>query len=574
MLKCKLERESFKYVYGMTTLRTDFFKESIEIKEVCGKNDWSAVQVLLESDKDMLVTINNDPRFYKKRAVDCYRLKVTVEGIPDESIKVQLVDLVEDDDHQLKSDILLDEQSIFVKAGKIQCVWVEIKTDNGVEPGHYEPKVSIYKSYLFEDEVLYNQLNYSLDVFDHTMKKPEDFRFYLDLWQHNSNIARKYEVPLWGEEHFSIIDNYIASLADLGQKAVSLIVSEIPWSGQNSLVNPIDSSDLYEYNMVRCYKNEEELKFDFNILDRYVELCDRHGINQEYEVFGLINVWTRPEAGFDCVIEGYDDGIRIRYYDESDQTFKYIRKKVDYERYLQALEQYFADKGIIDRVRIIADEPADIEEYKNRLSFLKKVTPKFKFKAAINHVEFMQEDIPDLMDYCPNIRDLTKEFQRFQEIKDSCQGTISYYVCCGPKNPNTFISSPLLESRVIPWFAYLLGTDGFLRWNYTVWPDQPREKISYAYPEWAAGDTNFVYPGKTGKPMLTLRYKNLLRGIGDYEYLMDLKEANVSTDEFLDEIFYNRTKIHEEYYKNDNYCLESEVYQSVKRKMLELLSNK
>lgn len=574
MLRCKLERESFKYVYGMRTSKLDFFEEKLDINEVCGKNDWSGVQVLLESDKDMLIAINDDPRFYKKGAVDCYRLKVTVDGIPKENIKVQLVGLVKDDDHQFKADILLDEQSIFVEAGKVQCVWVEIKTDNGVLPGHYEPMISLYKSHLFNDEMLHTELGYSLDVFDYPMKNAKDFRFYLDLWQHHSNIARKYEVPLWGDEHFHIIENYMASLAELGQKAVSLIVSEIPWSGQNSLVNPIDSSDLYEYSMVRGYKDEEGVKFDFTVLDRYINLCDKYGINQEYEVFGLINVWTKPEAGFDCVIEDYDDGIRIRYYDEYSQTFRYVRKKVEYESYLKALQQYFIDKGIIDRVRIIADEPADIEVYKNRLGFLKKVTPKFKFKAAINHVDFMQEDIPEVMDFCPIINAITKEFKRFQEIKDTCKGTISYYVCCGPKNPNTFISSPLLESRVIPWFAYLLGTDGFLRWNYTVWPDQPLEKISYAYPEWAAGDTNFVYPGKTGKPMLTLRYKNLLRGIGDYEYLRDLEEANLPTDEFLDQVFYNKSEIHEEFYKNDNYCLESEVYQSIKKKMLELLSNK
>jgi hypothetical protein len=44
-------------------------------------------------------------------------------------------------------------------------------------------------------------------------------------------------------------------------------------------------------------------------------------------------------------------------------------------------------------------------------------------------------------------------------------------------------------------------------------------RISYHYPLFPAGDTNFVYPGRDGKPMLTLRYKLLQKGIRDYEII-------------------------------------------------------
>ena len=65
--------------------------------------------------------------------------------------------------------------------------------------------------------------------------------------------------------------------------------------------------------------------------------------------------------------------------------------------------------------------------------------------------------------------------------------------------------------------------DGFLRWNYTVWPDDPRKDIRYE--SFEAGDTNFVYPAYNGDVLLSLRYKNLQRGISDYELFEKLREV-------------------------------------------------
>ena len=67
-----------------------------------------------------------------------------------------------------------------------------------------------------------------------------------------------------------------------------------------------------------------------------------------------------------------------------------------------------------------------------------------------------------------------------------------------------------------------LKMDGFLRWAYTIWPDDPRHEIRYSAFE--AGDTCFVYPGNNGGVLLSLRYKNLQRGIADYTLLEELRE--------------------------------------------------
>ncbi|MDQ6419685.1 DUF4091 domain-containing protein [Paenibacillus sp. LHD-117] len=515
-----LENASYKYIHGVLNKFVLPFDEYKEISLVCGRNDRAAVQLLVYSEQEMLVCVNEDAAFYERGPIDIVRVDVDVPGLKKGSITANLIGLVEDDDRQLKSDIILKQPFIHVEGRRVQPIWIEVEIDQDVEPGRYLPQISVLGHRMFEDESLIRKLTFEIQVMNTTLSDAKDYSFNLDLWQHNSNIARKYDLALWSNEHFDLMEHYISSLADLGQKALTVIVSEIPWSGQFSSYDRIDPANLFEYNIVKVNKLENgEWSFDFEALNRYVELGMKYGINQEIEVFGLINIWVLEDAGFGGVIEDYKDAVRIRYWDERNQVYKYMRRRKDLETYVRALEHNFITKGWINKVRVIADEPSDIELFTIRLNELKKMAPSFKYKAAINHSSFIEQEIEGILDYVPILNCIAGEFEKIKSLKNNINGKMTYYVCCGPELPNTFIRSHLLESRLIPWLAFYMNMDGFLRWNYTVWPNDPLRKISYHYPIYPAGDTNFVYPGKDGKPMLTLRYKLLQKGIRDYEII-------------------------------------------------------
>lgn len=537
-----IENECFKYVYGIRNPYGLPFDERKEISLTCGRNDWAAVQLLLYSENEMLVCVNEDTCFYERGPIDIVRIKTEVPGLDSGAVNMKLVGLIEDDDRQLKSDLLLDQPFIYVEARKVQAVWVEVKIGRDVKPGIYEAHITISGHRMFEDEEILGEQSFKIKVADLLLDSPAQYSFYLDLWQHNSNIARKYEVPLWSEKHFEIIERYVEALAALGQKAITVIASEIPWSGQFSSYDRVNPSNTFEYSTVRVALSAEgKWKYDFSPLNRYVRLCMEYGIDSEIEVFGLINIWLLEDVGFGSVIEDYPDGIRIRYLDEKTGTYKYIRRKSDLQSYITALEANFTENGWIDKVRVVADEPADVALFTERLNALKAMAPSFRFKAAINHASFIEEDIDGIDDYVPILPSACREYDRIQELRSSIRGRLLFYVCCWPDKPNTFICSPLIESRMIPWLAWYLDLDGFLRWNFTVWPDDPRNRISYRYPEWKAGDTNFVYPGKDGKPLLTLRYKNLKRGIRDYELMRkfgERHEGRVELEGRLKSVFY------------------------------------
>ncbi|MFC5468524.1 DUF4091 domain-containing protein [Cohnella suwonensis] len=513
-----LEHESYKYVFGAYHKFSVPFDEQKEISLICARNDRAAVQLLVYADEEMLVSVNGETCFHERGPIDIVRVEVEVPGLKNGRIKASLIGLVEDDDRQWKSDMILQQPYVYVERRKAQPVWIEAELGSDVEPGVYFPKIHVYRHRMFEDETLVRTLTFEMKVLDVVLTDPAEYSFYLDLWQHSSNIARKYDVELWSDPHFAILENYVSSLADLGQKASAVVVSEIPWSGQASCYDRIDPANLFEYNIVNVtHHGNDEWTYDFRSLNRYVELCMKYGIDREIEVFGLLNIWVLEDAGYGGVIQDHGDAVRIRYYDESSRTYKYIREKRQLERYVGALEKNFAERGWADKVRIVADEPADIGIFRNRLKLLQEMAPSFQYKVAINHAAFIEEE--GLLDHVPGVDCVVQEFDRLQALMRDKQGKTLYYVACENAYPNTFISSHLLESRLIPWLAWLWNLDGFLRWNYTVWPNDPLKRISYHFPLFPAGDTNFVYPGRDGKPMLTLRYKLLRKGIRDFEIM-------------------------------------------------------
>ncbi|GMQ64571.1 DUF4091 domain-containing protein [Vallitalea maricola] len=575
-LEYMLKDETYKYIYG-SLVEDKAYDQNEFKKQYCGKNDWVVAQLLLKSNEDMQICVNEDTTFYPKGTIEEVRVEVNVDGMSNENIQVHLVGLIQDDDSCYKSDLLLNQKNIIVEAGKEQAIWIEIFIDKHIPKGIYKPMISLYNKHLFEDEVLIHEIEYEFEVLDISLDDPRDYQFHLDLWQHNSNIARQYNVDLWSDEHFDIIENYIKSLANLGQKVISVIVSEMPWSGQDTMHNKIDDSNLFEYNMARIvYSKEGQWVYDFSAMERYINICLKYGIDKEIEVFGLSNIWLFEDVGFGRIIEDVKDGIRLRYYDENQHLFRYIRKKEELAGYVKALEQFFIEKGLIHKVRILADEPAKLDEFINKISVFNEMAKGFQYKVAINNIDLMGENIPHVVDYCPSLGCTCDKYEELHDLKEKVDGVITYYVCCGPEYPNTFIKSPAIEARIIPWIAWVLDLDGFLRWNYTAWPKDPLNKIAIKYPYWPAGDTNFVYPGKDGIPILTIRYMNLKRGIRDYEIInryVSTFDAKEEVNHMLKDVFYWERLSDINYKKpQEIYSFDYEAYNNIINHMLKKLS--
>lgn len=497
---------------------------------VAARRDSVAFQLILRADTPYSVNVGlgdwystAEPRGATRvMAGEHVRLRVAVEA--PFAATLQNEELLTDDDGVKKADMLLNATIRESDAGAPSAVWVELQIPEDAAPGDYTVRATLYAATYVEDESIVATLELPLRVMDYVMPAPTEWRFYLDLWQHNSNIARKHDVPLWSDAHFAVLEKYVATLAALGQKSITVCVSEIPWAGQRAYYSQHYGGNLFEYSMVGITRETDgTYRFDYTPMQRYIDLCRAAGFGGDIEVFGLVNIWQTRDYITEPPCPDYPEAIRLRYLDRADGCMKYVRDAEVIRAYVRSLERYFLDTKQIEQVRIAADEPSDVEKYRKSLALLAELAPAFRCKTAINHAEFIDEFGDRIDDFVPYLRCATKAYGSLMHYREKYPDKrFLWYICTGPCRPNLFLRSPLTEARMIGPLTDVLGLDGFLRWSYTVWPEDPRRELRFS--RFEAGDTNVVYPAHNGDVLLSLRYKNLQRGIADFELIRAVRE--------------------------------------------------
>lgn len=540
VLKSGLVNEAIKYKIGnskggiekiLRKSEEELYLRNKEISLSALKNDFVAFQIFLKSNEDFILSTSGSTVFSEYGKINIIRLEVKL-NLNDIDAEVFPVGLIEDDDRCLKADILLNNETIYVKKGICQPIWIEFKVPENFEGDKIYGTVELYSHILFNDEIKVRNLNFKVNVADLVLPDPKNFKFYFGLGFHPSNIARQYEVKLWSNSHFNIIEKYIESLSNLGLKVIQIVLSEIPWSGQGCYMVKSHLSNLFEYNIVKVTKDiNGELRLDISKLDKLIDLCLRYHI-KEFHLIGLLGVWNFPNEGFGSVLKDYSDAIRIRYYDEKDNLFKYLTSRDEIEKYITELKIYLISKKIIDKITIGSDEPSNnpsnLKIIKDWVGFLRNIYKKFNINVADNIDFILNCDsnlYNELMIY---VESLFNNWEKIPALRKRLS-KLYWYTCCG-QFPDSCIRANLLESRFIGWLSAFMDLDGFFRWAYTAWPENPREKIYWNAPLFPAGENNFVYPAKDGTPLLSLRYKNLLRGIQDYELINMVREKYIEDD--------------------------------------------
>ena len=99
------------------------------------------------------------------------------------------------------------------------------------------------------------------------------------------------------------------------------------------------------------------------------------------------------------------------------------------------------------------------------------------------------------------------------------------YTCTGDY-PSSFTISDPSEGAFTMWYSLCQNTNGFLRWSWDGWVENPLKNVSYKY--WEPGDPFLIYPAEKdsiGKTFYsTPRLEKLKEGIRDInkaKYLME-----------------------------------------------------
>ena len=462
-----------------------------EITVRAARNEVAAAQVRLVAGCDFVLALDRANWLHPLGFCPRLRLDVSFPGLPPGAVELFVVSYVEGDDHRGWMDALDRAGRAEVPALRPQAVYLRIHVPGDLLAGAYEGRVAAYAQQGFGDEEPAWEGAVHLLVADVTLPAVAERSFHLNLWVHCTSIARFYHVPLWSDAHFTLIDRYYASLAALGQKAVTVIAAEIPWSGQRCFRDRAYPSYLFEHAVVDVRRDATgALRFDYGKLDRLLALAEANGIDREVEIFGLLNIWVDEEYGFGKVAPDAPDAIRVRCYDERAGTITYLRTAAELRTFVRGLHDHLAALGVLDRVRIAADEPADPKAFGAGLAFVAEAGPGFKFKTYINHFEFIEQAPLEMVDAIPVLPLACRDPELTAELAGKLRargGRMLWYVCCWPPIPNTFLHSPLVEGELHGWLTFYLGMDGFERWSFCLWPADPWHRGELARSTLACG---------------------------------------------------------------------------------------
>lgn len=406
------------------------------------------------------------------------------------------------------SDIVKAGSSHDFCGDEFPIVTIDVVLPKEIQSGEYKIRIQLFESRNLNDEKKVEEEELILVVRNYRLPTPDQFYTYVDIWQHNATIARTYGVSLWSEAHFEKIGKVLEKLRSIGQKSITVVVSDCPWRGWGCNLVRDTPANLFEYNIVRVTKNlKGTFDYDYTALDKLLDLYYKYGICGDVTVYGLLGIWKMPY--FDTAEVDYPEQIKIGYIDAQDGSRKFMTQRVHILDYIQSLFQHFIELGVWDRVRIGADEPSNAESFLENLKYLKEQAKDVKLKIAIDNPKIIERIGSQCTDICLSFPCTLKNYKN----TNLTASRKLWYVCNIPVSPNSVFHNSLSETAALGVLNQVFGLDGFLRWAFTCWTMHPLEDIRFNVNGLPAGDTCLVYPSMAGGVWESVRFHALKFGI-------------------------------------------------------------
>lgn len=336
-------------------------------------------------------------------------------------------------------------------------------------------------------------------------------------WLHTDCISNYYNVPVFSEEYWRILENFIKSAKDHGINMILTPIFTPPLDTDVGGERPtVQLLDIYEDE-----NNPDLYQFKFDRLDRWIDICDRIGIIY-LEMAHLFTQWGAAHAPKIMVYNGKGELYRKFGWD-TDAVSK------DYQDFLvqliPALKDYLLDRARLDTTWFhISDEP---------------------FEETMETYAKSQSAIAPLLEDC-NVMDATSSFRIYkdgyirtpiikidyiQKFIDEGVTDLWAYHCCDQyyKVSNRFMSMPSARNRILGVLLYYYDIKGFLQWGFNFYNTERSKKninpfaVTDAGEAFPSGDAFLVYPGENGDVWESIRGMVVKEAMADYRYLQLLE---------------------------------------------------
>lgn len=407
-------------------------------------------------------------------------------------------------------DIIHKSGTLDIKAKKVASAWININIPKDAKPGIYNGSITVNADELDLPYVF----NYSFEILDIVNPMPKDTDTQIEIWQHPYSVARYYGVDqedLFTEKHFKYLREALKEYCDMGGRGVIANIVEEAWNHQSYDSDP---------SMVKWIKKENgSFEFNYDHFDKWIQFNIDLGIINPKEGIGQIKCYS---------IVPWNN--RIEYYNEGSGKNESISPKPGSPEWIEPWTMFLTDfmkhvkeKGWFDVTYIAMDERGmdDLRASVDLIESIKSSEGKtFKISSAMNYesgddYSFLDR-IDDISIGLSHINHNLDDMKKMSEHRKELGLLTTIYTCTGDY-PNSFTISDTSESAWTMWYSLSQNTDGFMRWSWDGWVENPLENVSYKY--WEPGDPFYIYPAEKDNTERTFystpRYERLKEGIRD-----------------------------------------------------------
>ena len=371
----------------------------------------------------------------------------------------------------------------------LSALWVELEPQSKFEAGVY-PFRAIFTN---EEGEEICEVKTEIEIISAELPKQE---LIYSQWFYTDCLMQYYDVPTWSEKHWEIIENFMKNTVKYGM---------------NMILTPVLSPELDTYvggyrpttQLVEIELQNGEYRFDFSRLKRWVQLCDKVGI-EYFEINHFFSQWG-AKACPQVVAKVNGEEKRIFGWDTASDSEEYkeflgvlIPETIEYLKNLDG-----ADKRCYFHV---SDEPSveNIDDYEKASKILKPLIKGYPIIDALSDYEIYKTGAVDIPVPAVDHADVF--------INHNVPKLWTYYCCAQWKDvSNRFFSMPSARNRIIGVQLYKFNISAFLHWGYNFYNSQFSYRTVNPFicsdGECFApsGDAYSVYPGENGEAWPSLR---------------------------------------------------------------------
>lgn len=350
--------------------------------------------------------------------------------------------------------------------------------------------------------------------FDIINEKLPPQKLIFTQWFHCDCLASYYGVPVFSEEHWRIIGNF---MKEARRRGINCIFTPI-------FTPPLDTAAGTErptVQLVGVSLDRGVYSFDFSLLKRWIDLAKEVGM-EYFEISHLFTQWGAIAAPkIVAAVDG--EQRRIFGWDTPSGEGEY---PAFLSVFLPRLTAFLRSEGIIGSCRFhISDEPGEnhIECYKKAVAAALPCLEGCKVIDAASSLEMFRQGIIKIP--VPGIN----KNQAF--LNEDIPERWGYY-CCGQwdRVSNRFMAYPSFRNRIIGVQLYKYAFDGFLQWGYNFYYSMLSLRAINPYISTSgdcqvpSGDAFSVYPGQGGVPLPSLRLLVFKEALDDMRALEKCEE--------------------------------------------------